>query len=70
VSAFHPFGGELQGDVVAGDDLFAATYDGLIRAPRSGAAPTKLTTVQSNAVTANHDAVFVGTPTGITRIAL
>jgi hypothetical protein len=69
VSAFHPFGAQIRDAVVAGDDLFAATFDGVLRAPRSGAAPTTLMTGQSNAVTATASAVFVGTPTGITRIA-
>jgi hypothetical protein len=69
MSALHPLGGELVNAAVAGDDVFAATYQGLIRAPRSGAAPTTLTTDQSNAVAVTAGALFVGTPTGITRIA-
>jgi hypothetical protein len=68
VSAPIAFGEEIEGASVSGDDVFAATFHGAVRVPRSGGAPVVLTTEFSTSVTATDDAVFVGTSTGITRI--
>jgi hypothetical protein len=69
VSAPIAFGEEIQDATLAGDDVFAATFHGLVRVARSGGAPVQVTTDFAFAVTATDDAVFVGTQTGIMRIA-
>jgi hypothetical protein len=63
------FGEEIQEATVAGGDVFAATFHGAVRVPRSGGSPVQLTTDFATSVAATDHAVFVGTSTGITRIA-
>jgi hypothetical protein len=56
--------------VVVGNDVYAATFDGVVRVALGGGAVEHLTTESSMYVAATPDAVFVPNMTGITRIAL
>lgn len=64
------FGEQVDAAITAGDSVFAVSDTGLIRVPLAGGTPVHVTTTAATAIAATADDVFVGTATGITRVAL
>lgn len=55
--------------VATSTDVWATSLDGLVRAPRSGAAPTLVVTDPTFVVAASNDTIFTATNAGIARIS-
>lgn len=63
-----PFGHVTEQAVATSSDVWAASFDGLVRAPRDGSAPEIVITDPTFVVAASSDAVFTATNAGIARI--
>lgn len=62
-------GHEANQAIATESDVWAATWDGLVRTPRAGGTPEIVITTPTLALAVSADAVFAPTETGIARIA-